>query len=107
MTAISSFAVFTSCSIIVTSFVRSGLAAVWHHQPGYSLQGLHARLMVLVILRGLLFLTLLTPEVVDHGLDGDHCPRQDDDAEAANEDVAQHGGNHDFIHCLLSLLLIF
>ena len=29
--------------------------------------------MVLVILRGLLFLTLLTPEVVDHGLDGDHA----------------------------------
>ena len=61
--------------------------------------------MVLVILHGLLFLALLTPEVVDHGLDGDHRPRQDDDAEAADEDIAQHGGNHDLIHCLLPPLI--
>jgi hypothetical protein len=47
--------------------------------------------MVFVVLRGLFLLTFLTLEVVDYRLDGDHCPRQDYDAEAPDQNVAEKG----------------
>lgn len=47
--------------------------------------------MVFVVLRGLFLLALLTLEVIDHRLDGDHCPRQNYDAEASDQDVAEKG----------------
>jgi len=54
-------------------------------------QGFHTLDMVFVVLRGLFLLAFLTLEVVDHRLDGDHCPRQDYDAEASDQDVAEKG----------------
>ena len=36
-------------------------------------------------------LAFLTLEVIDHRLDGDHCPRQNYDAEAPDQDVAEKG----------------
>lgn len=65
------------------------------------LQRLHTRSMVFVILCGFLLLALLTTEVVNHSLDCNNRPRQKDNAEAASENVAQHRGNNDLIHCLL------
>lgn len=57
--------------------------------------------MVFVVLRGLFLLALLTLEVVNHRLDGDHCPRQDYDAEASDQDVAEK----DEIITVLSIVL--
>jgi hypothetical protein len=47
--------------------------------------------MVFVVLRGLFLLAFLTLEVIDHRLDSYHCPRQDYDAEAPDQDVAEKG----------------
>lgn len=45
--------------------------------------------MVFVVLRGFFLFAFLTLEVIDHRLDGDHCPRQNYDAEAPDQDVAE------------------
>ena len=47
--------------------------------------------MVFVAPRGLFLLAFITLEVVDHRLDGDHCLRQDYDAEASDQNVAEKG----------------
>jgi hypothetical protein len=54
-------------------------------------QGFHTLDMVFVVLRGFFLLALLTLEVVNHRLDGDHSPRQNYDAEASDQDVTEKG----------------
>lgn len=62
--------------------------------PGALLQVLHALTMVLIVLRGFLRLTLITTEIEDYVLDADHGPGEDHQAETAQQDVQQHGRNH-------------
>lgn len=59
--------------------------------------------MVFVVLQGLLLLALLALEVVDDRLDGDRRPRDDHDAEAPDQDVAEKGRDH---HCAFHRLAL-
>ena len=90
MIAISWFDIFMICSISFTSFVKgsgSGKATT----PGVLFQGFHALCVVLVVLQRFLLLTLLALVLVHDGLDSRDGERDDHEAEAADQDVAEKG----------------